>query len=191
MLDHKGTDTINTSRLVLRPFLEGDEAAMYTNWASDPEVCRYLTWPPHESVDVTRQLVSDWASCYGSDCYYHWGITLSGELVGDIAVVRWNGQSEEAELGYCLSRRLWGQGLMTEALRAVCDYLVDVVGFHRIALRHDSDNPASGRVMKKAGFSYEGRLREAYKRRDGSRADLCLYGLTRTDMKRNTEADIS
>lgn len=190
MLDHKGTDTLKTDRLVMRPFLEGDGDAMYANWASDPEVCRFLTWPPHESADFTRQLVSDWASCYGSDCYYHWGITLSGELVGDIAVVRWNEQNEEAELGYCLSRRLWGQGLMTEALRAVSGYLFDIVGFHRIALRHDSDNPASGRVMQKAGFLYEGCLKEAYKRRDGSRANLCLYGATRSDFKTDTEVPI-
>ena len=43
MLNHRGTDTIKTRRLVLRPYLDGDGDAMYLNWANDEEVCRYLT----------------------------------------------------------------------------------------------------------------------------------------------------
>lgn len=179
MLKHRGTDTLKTGRLVLRPYLEGDGDSMYRNWASDPLVCRYLTWAPHESPDVSRALVSEWASCYGSDHFYHWVITLDGEPVGDISVVRWSEPNEEAELGYCLSRRLWGQGLMTEALRAVSLYLFDQIGFHRIMLRHDRLNPASGRVMQKAGFLYEGCLRESQLTREGRWADLCVYGATR------------
>ncbi len=179
MLTHLGTDTLKTERLVLRPYLEGDGDAMYRNWASDPLVCRYLTWAPHKSVEASRRLVSDWAACYGSDCFYHWVITLEGEPVGDIAVTRWNDENEEAELGYCLSRGCWGQGLMAEALTAVSHYLFEKVGFYRLMLRHDKMNAASGRVMQKAGFIYEGCMRGASRRRDGSRADICVYGATR------------
>ena len=187
MLNHRGTDTLKTQRLVLRPYIDGDGDAMYLNWASDEEVCRYLTWAPHGSVSDSRRIVNDWAACYGSECYYHWAITLDGELVGDIAVVRWNEQSEEAEIGYCLSRRKWGQGIMTEALRAVSLYLFDSIGFHRVMLRHDSENPASGRVMQKAGFRYEGCMKETARRRDGTWADLCLYGATRAFFQDNME----
>ena len=187
MLNHRGTDTIKTQRLVLRPYLDGDGDAMYLNWANDEEVCRYLTWAPHKSVLDSRRIVNDWAACYSSECYYHWALTRDGELVGDIAVVRWNEQNEEAEIGYCLSRRLWGQGIMTEALRAVSLYLFDSIGFHRVMLRHDRENPASGRVMQKAGFRYEGCMKEAARRRDGTWADLCLYGATRADFQNNME----
>lgn len=184
MLTHRGTDTLKTERLVLRPYLDGDGDAMYHNWASDPEVCKYVTWPIHESVNVSRQIVSDWSANYGSDCFYHWAITMDGELIGDIAVGRWNEQNEEAEIGYCLSRRFWGQGIMPEALRAVTLYLFDQIGFHRVMLRHDHLNPASGRVMQKAGFHYEGCLKDAFKHRDGSGtwSDLCLYGATRASL---------
>lgn len=181
MLTHKGTDTLKTKRLILRPYLEGDGEAMYRNWASDPEVTRFLTWAPHESKEASEELVRNWALCYASPTCYHWVITLGGEPVGDISVVRWSEANEEAEIGYCLSRRLWGQGLMTEALSAVCLFLFDQVGFHRITLRHDRLNPASGRVMQKAGLLYEGCLREAMKTRDGRFADLCVYGGTRAD----------
>lgn len=188
MLNHQGTDILKTSRLLLRPYLEEDADAMYANWANDPSVCRFLTWAPHENVNFTQQLVSDWVTCYGSDCYYHWGITLQGELIGDIAVVRWNEQNEEAELGYCLSHRFWGLGIMAEALLAVSLYLFDAIGFHRLTLRHDRLNAASGRVMQKAGFHYEGCLKEASRRRDGHWADICVYGATRATFD-NMEED--
>jgi ribosomal-protein-alanine N-acetyltransferase len=176
MLTHQGTAVLHTKNLLLRPYLKGDEQAMYQNWAADEEVCRYLTWAPHESLESTRQIVSEWASCYGSDTFYHWGITLDGLLIGDIAVVNWNEASEWAEIGYCLGRPWWGQGIMTEALQSVMRYLFESVGFHRISLRHLAQNTASGRVMQKAGLQYEGTMRDAIKHRDGRFADLCLYG---------------
>lgn len=176
MLNHQGTAVLKRGNLVLRPYITGDETAMFRNWASDEEVCRYLTWTPHADADQTRALVQDWASSYMSDCFYHWGITLDGELIGDIAVVRWSEANREAEIGYCLGRAWWGQGIMTRALKAVMHYLFDTVGFHRITLRHEAGNPASGRVMQKAGLRYEGTLAEATRRRDGTFCDLCVYG---------------
>ena len=52
-MDHKGTVTLETERLQLRCFTEEDAESMYRNWASDPEVTKYLTWPPHADVNVT------------------------------------------------------------------------------------------------------------------------------------------
>ena len=176
MLNHTGTPMLHTQRLLLRPYLKGDEQAMYDHWATDEEVCRYLTWAPHESIEVTRQIIDDWASCYLSDTYYHWGITLDGLLIGDISVVRWSEKNQWAEIGYCLGRRWWGQGIMTEALKSVMRYLFDTVGFHRISLRHAAQNQASGRVMQKAGMHHEGTLRGAETLRDGSFTDMCVYG---------------
>ncbi len=189
MLNHLGTDTLKTNRLILRPYLDGDGDAMFENWANDEEVCKYLTWAPHPDIETSREKVSEWSQNYMSDCFYHWGITLDGELIGDIAVVRWNEQNEDAELGYCLSRKYWGQGIMTEALIAASTYLFDEVGFHRVMLRHDADNPASGHVMQKAGFLYEGCMIEAEKRRQGGWADLCIYGATKASFQMRNEED--
>lgn len=179
MLNHQGTVMIHTQRLLLRPYVQGDEAAMFANWANDPEVTRYLTWAPHGNISVTTELIAQWEARYMSDTVYHWGITLDGELIGDIAVVTWSEPNESAELGYCLARRFWGQGIMTEALGSVMRYLFHTIGFHRITLKHDAQNPASGRVMEKAGLLYEGRLRGAYKRLDGTFTDVCVYGALR------------
>lgn len=175
MLKHQGSVMIHTRRLILRPFMAGDAPAMYSNWTSDPLVTRYLTWQPHESLQHTQMILKGWLNCYASDSYYHWGITLNGELIGAISVVRWNETNEEAELGYCLSRRFWDQGIMTEAVQSVMRYLFDTVGFHRIVLKHVVDNAASGRVMQKAGLRLEGIHKEAHKQGEGRFLDVAQY----------------
>ena len=64
MLTHKGTQTIVTDRLILRRAVMEDAEPMFRNWASDPEVTKYLTWPPHESVAVTQKILEGWVSEY-------------------------------------------------------------------------------------------------------------------------------
>ena len=59
-MDHKGTVQLQTQRLILRRFAPEDAAAMYANWASDPEVTKYLTWPPHSSAELTGKLLALW-----------------------------------------------------------------------------------------------------------------------------------
>ncbi len=175
-MNHQGSVFLHTGRLLLRPYRYGDEVQMYRNWASDEEVCRHLTWAPHSSLEMTRQVVADWTASAINDRFYHWGITLEEELIGDIAVVNWHEKHREAEIGYCLGKAWWGRGIMPEALTSVIHYLFDTVGFHRVTLSHGADNPASGRVMQKAGLQYEGTQRQAVPRRDGTWGDKALYG---------------
>jgi len=64
MLVHKGTQTIETPRLILRRFTPYDAPAMFRNWASDPEVTKYLTWPTHQNMNVTASVLQDWVNSY-------------------------------------------------------------------------------------------------------------------------------
>ena len=75
-MKHCGTQIIETERLLLRRFSKDDAEAMYRNWASDPEVTKYLTWPPHISVNVSRAVLEDWAASYSQENYYQWAIVL-------------------------------------------------------------------------------------------------------------------
>lgn len=175
MLTHCGTQTLETPRLLLRRYAPEDATKIFENWAGCPAVTDRLDWTAHEDVQVTQRLVDMWAEAYDSSTVYRWCITLNGEPVGDIAVTRWSESDEWCELGYCLTERLWNRGLMSEALSAVTEYLLHQVGFYRVGLKHDSLNPASGRVMQKCGFTFEGMLRGQKKRRDGSHADICYY----------------
>ena len=181
-MEHKGTKRLETERLILRRYTETDAEPMYANWASDPEVSKYLTWPPHSSVEVTKSLVTDWITRYENPDYYNWVIELkeTGEVVGNISGVEVIEKIEAIEIGYCMGKAWWGRGIMPEALCAVMNYLFDEVEMNRVYARHDVNNPKSGRVMQKAGMKYEGTMRGAGRNNQGIK-DVAVYGLLKAD----------
>ena len=181
-MNKTGTKTIETPRLLLRRFTIEDAEDMYENWASDPEVTRYLTWPTHTDVEITRALLEDWVAKYADGAFFNWAIELksTGRVIGNISVVHLREDIDEAVIGYCLSRAYWGQGIMPEALTAVMDYLFGAAGMNRIAAYHDSNNPKSGRVMQKAGMKWEGTSRAADRNNQGI-CDKVLYAMLRSD----------
>ena len=185
MLTHKGTQTIETPRLTLRRAVCEDAEPMFRNWASDPEVTKYLTWPTYEKVETAHQILDRWASEYEKPNYYQWMIVLKelGEPIGSISVVRQNDRVEEAEIGYCIGSRWWHKGIMTEALTAVIEYLFTEVGMNRVAARHDPNNPHSGGVMRKCGMKYEGTHRACDRNNQGI-CDAAQYAILRGEWKK-------
>lgn len=177
-MKHLGTKIIETERLILRPFTMEDVPCMYRNWASDPEVTKYLTWPAHGNVSVSEMVLSDWTSHYAEDSYYQWAIVLKelGEPIGSIAAVQVNDRAELVEVGYCMGKKWWHQGLMTEAMNAVLSFFFREVGANRVEARHDPRNPHSGGVMRKCGMSYEGTNRQADRNNQGL-CDASWYGI--------------
>ena len=189
MLTHKGTKTIETDRLILRPFTMEDAPAMFRNWASDDEVTKHLTWPTHESMEVSKMVLSDWTSHYPEPDFYNWAITLKengDEPIGSISVVRITPQTDCATMGYCMSRAHWCKGIMPEALKALVDFLFGEVGFNRIEAEHDVNNPASGRVMEKAGLRYEGTLRQSGRSNQGI-IDVVWRAILKQDWREHHE----
>lgn len=142
-------NTLHTERLILRPFREGDAEAMYKNWTYDERVARYCRWYPHTCVEATEEYLGH---CLSAE--YCWAITLKDcdEPIGCIDVVGINSVGVP-EIGYVLMFDRWGEGIMTETVRAVIDELFRC-GFEKIGACHDVDNPASGRVMEKSGMTY-------------------------------------
>ena len=184
MLNHKGTKTIETDRLILRQFTMEDAEAMFRNWASDDEVTKYLSWHSHRSVEETQAIVSGWVNC-GIDAY-KWAITLKShgdEPIGSLCIAQISEKSLMAHFGYALGKHWWNQGIMTEALSAVIDYLFDEVGFNRIESRHDVENIGSGAVMRKCGMTYEGRSRQSHRNNLGLR-DMDNYAILAGDERR-------
>ena len=181
-MNKTGTRDIETERLLLRRFRPEDAEDVFRNWASDPEVTRFLTWPTHPSADVSKYVINDWVSRYPDGGYFNWALEYkeTGRVIGSIAVVALNESVEAADVGYCLSRAYWGRGLMPEALRAVMDYLFDAVGLNRVAACHDANNPKSGRVMEKAGMKREGVLRQAGRNNSGICDDV-WYAAIKSD----------
>lgn len=181
MLRHKGTQTIETPRLILRQARSEDAEPMFRNWANDPEVTKFLTWPVHGSIEVSERVLASWVDSYQKDDYYQWMIVLkkTGEPIGSI-MSSTVGRAESAHIGYCIGKAWWHQGIMSETLKAVMDFLFDEVGYHRIEAMHDPNNPNSGAVMRKCGMQYEGTLRQADRSNQGI-CDACYYGLLKSE----------
>ena len=85
---HAGTQDIETPRLLLRRLLPEDAPQMYANWASDPEVTRYLRWEPHKCPAETRELLAAWALLYPNPDYYQWAMVekATGQVFGSISL---------------------------------------------------------------------------------------------------------
>lgn len=162
-MNHKGTTTIETVRLVLRRFMSEDSEAMFRNWVNDLEVTRYLTWQPHGSIDLTRKINLSDVSKYENLSHYQWAIVLKSqnEPIGGINVVKIDEQCNSVEVAYRIGKEWWHQGFASEALSSVIKFLFEEVGVNRIGATYDTRNPNSGAVMRKCGMSYEGTLRKA------------------------------
>ena len=178
-MEHKGTRRIETERLMLRAFRTEDGDAMFRNWAHDPEVTRYLTWTPHADIQASRTICARWEQASQEPASYQWAIVLKdlAEPIGSISVVRMNERYAWAEMGYCIGRAWWGQGITAEALRAAIRYLIREVGFRQILAMHDVNNPNSGKVMRKAGMRREGVLRRSGSNNSDPCCDLAVWSI--------------
>lgn len=123
---------------------------------------------------------------YADKSTYQWCIVSkeTGEAIGDIFCVRIDEDTRAAALGWVLSRKHWGMGLMPEAGRAVIDYLLDEAGFRRVWAYHDVQNPKSGRAMIKCGMRYEGTLRQAALNKNKQYIDIAVYSIVKSDTRR-------
>ena len=163
MLIHKGTVTLETERLILRRFNMEDAEAMFRNWANDPEVTKYMTWPTHDSIETTRKVIGSWVEGYEDLTKYEWAIVLRSldEPIGSIAAMGGNDNLRSVEIGYNIGRPWWGNGYTAEAMARIIKFLFEEVGFNRITATHESHNPNSGVVMRKAGMKLEAFRRQA------------------------------
>lgn len=185
-MEHIGTKTIKTSRLKLRAFEKSDAKAMYERWASDEEVTHFLTWKPHQNIQVTQNILTDWIDQYQNLNYYNWAIVMENQddlPIGNISVVETHEKVHLAVIGYCLSRQYWHQGIMSEALHAIIDFLFNEVGYECIQSRHDPRNKHSGQVMLKCGMKYEGTLRHSDWNNQGI-VDACYYSILKDEYKK-------
>ena len=191
-MEQKGTKTLETQRLILRRFKVEDAPAMFQNWASDDEVTKYLTWPAHKNVQETENTLKIWCENYNQPDYYQWAIVLkdgTDEPIGSIGVNnRIDDKIRMAHIGYCIGTKWWHQGITSEALQVIVDFLFDEVGVNRVESRHDPRNPYSGAVMRKCGLRYEGTLRQSDWNNQGI-CDAAYYAILACDRKKARHQD--
>ena len=108
---HQGTKRLETERLILRRFAEADAESVFKNWASDPEVTKFLRWKSHTCVEESRELLAGCVKRYGEADYYYWAIEEKGSDSGAVGYIGvfWSDETvDSVEVGYSLGRRWQG-----------------------------------------------------------------------------------
>lgn len=121
----------------------------------------------------------DWyAKAYEEGTGGPWKIIekTSGKRIGIVAFYYYEPEHRKAEVGFRLFPEYWNKGLMTEALKAVIHYCRAEKGIHRLEAFVEERNGAGSRVLEKAGFAYEGTMRDC-ERKDGRYITLLIYAL--------------
>ena len=142
----------------------------------------YVITYPHKDIEDTKKVVAEYVNDSSKDNYYHWCIVLkeTNEAVGSIGAFRLYDDLKLFEIGYCIGKKFWNKGITTEATKALIKFFFEEVGVNRIEARHDTKNPASGRVMIKSGLKFEGILRQAGKNNTGI-TDSAVYAILREE----------
>lgn len=113
---------------------------------------------------------------------FAFAVTVDNKVIGSIGVFRQgNIHRQTAELGYYIAEEYWGKGIMTEAVKQVCKYVFDKSDIIRIYAEPFAYNAASCRVLEKAGFQYEGTLRDNAVK-NGKVIDMKMYSLLKSEM---------
>lgn len=175
--------SITSDRLMLRPFTLAD-ADDVQRLAGDPAIADTTLLIPHPYPDgAAKSWINThqerWDNGLGIIC----AITLrsTGELIGAISVLGISKRDSHGEMGYWIGKPYWNNGYCTEAARELIRYCFDTLGMHRVYAHHLARNPASGRVLVKAGMRYEGTLREHVRKTDVFE-DLPTYGILADDI---------
>ena len=147
--------TFETERLILRPWREDDAESLY-KYASDSEVGPKAGWPPHTSVEDSRQIIRQVLSVPET---YAVCLKESGEAVGSVGLKMGDAtdmtdRADECELGYWIGRPFWGQGLIPEASRELLRHAFEELNMQAVWCGYYDGNTKSRRVQDKLGFAY-------------------------------------
>ena len=178
---------LETERLVLRKMEQSDYRGVF-EYASNPEVTRYLLWSPHENVYFTKAYLKEVQKHYKKQNFFDWGITLKGEnkVIGTCGFSSFNIQNNTGEIGYVLGSEYWGRGIAAEASAAVIDFGFKVLRLHRIEAKLMTENSASKRVLEKCAMQEEGIKRGGVFAK-GEYRDVAVFSITEDEYINNTK----
>lgn len=173
---------LETERLILRPFTL-DDAPRLQVLVSDRAIAETTSaipypYPENGAIEWVRSQLEPGVS----ESFATFAVTLrsTGELIGSFGL-RIKAEHQRAEMGYWIGVSFWGQGYATEAAKAVIGYAFSR-GLNRVFAEHYRTNPASGRVLQKAGMTHEGTLRQ-HMIKWGEPMDMEVYSILRGEWK--------
>lgn len=147
---------METERLILRIWEDGDAEELY-HYAKDPDIGSIAGWPPHTSVENSREIIRDVLSAPET---YAVILKATGKPVGSVGLLFGENGTRalpegEAELGYWIGKPYWGCGLIPEASREIIRHAFEDLGIERLWCVCDNSNDKSKRVMEKCGFAFD------------------------------------
>ena len=168
---------LQTQRLILRPQALADAPGLFAI-LSDPEAMRFWNRPAITRLAVVEELMREQQVAMDQGLCRYWTLHSNGHAIGsiDLSLI----QEASAELGFMLRSDHWGQGLASEAVKAVVAHAFDALALTRLAAVAQSANRAAARVLEKNGFALT-QTRPALIA-DGQRKDCAFYLLTRESL---------
>lgn len=169
---------LRTPRLVLRRITAADAPALLA-LRSNESVLRYLDREPAKTLDEVLALVAKMDEALEKNEGIMWGLARpedEARLLGNCGLWQLNPAHHRGELGYLLHPDCWGQGLMSEAITAVCRYGFEQLHLHSIEANVNPHNAASIRALERQGFVREAYFRESYYWQ-GKFSDSAIYSL--------------
>lgn len=154
---------LTTERLILRPWEESDAESLY-EYAKDPQVGPIAGWPPHISVEDSREIIK---SVLAVDETYAICKRQDNRAIGSIGLMRGEQSNldiseDEGEIGYWIGVPFWGQGYVPEAVRELIRHGFEDLKLKRIWCGYFEGNDKSKRVQEKCGFRYHHTNKDIY-----------------------------
>jgi ribosomal-protein-alanine N-acetyltransferase len=176
--------TIETERVLLRPFCETDLADLYS-YASVPGVGEMAGWPHHDSLETSKRILRSFIDENEVFAVYH---KADRKVIGSLGLhYSWANEDDRykdlkvKEIGYVLAKDYWGKGLMPEAVKAVIDRCFDSIRLDAVTCGHFITNNQSRRVIEKCGFSFV-KQSEYCSKQLGQKFEDIKYILLRNDV---------
>ncbi|HEX7150624.1 MAG TPA: GNAT family N-acetyltransferase [Thermoanaerobaculia bacterium] len=175
--------TLSATGVRLRWLHDGDVPALHSIFA-DPQVMRYWSSPPLESLDAARELLAHIHANFRARTLFQWGIARNEDdlVIGTTTLYHLDYQHGRGDIGYALGRAHWGNGHASDAVSRALRFAFDELGLRRIEADADPRNEASIRVLERQGFVREGNLRERYFM-NGELQDTAFYGLLKREWR--------
>lgn len=149
------TPILETERLLLRSFSMDDAQAVFHGWENDPDVAKYMFWTSHNEIKKTIEWLIFETGKADADDWYRWAFVRkdTGELIGT-GLIYLEEEYNKYEISYNLSKKAWGNGYTTEAMKEIIRFAAEELNIKEIVGRHAIENPASKNVMTKLGFQF-------------------------------------
>lgn len=186
MHDFTTFPVLQTARLILREVRPADAADVLV-FRGDPYVQRFNS-EPLKTLQEAAVFIEEALQQRATQAGFGWAITLRGQdrVLGGVSLHAWEKYHRRAEVGYDLARAFWGQGIGSEAVRAVLTFGFTQLNLNRIEAATIADNHESVNLLKKLGFRLEG-LRRGYSwEEDGTFHDSAMFGLLREEFMATT-----